>query len=76
VEEVEDVALSIRRWTMEDKERMVFEAMKKAGRPVRPGDIATMTGMDSKEVSVIINALKKRGKVSSPKRCFYAPTEE
>jgi predicted transcriptional regulator len=61
---------------MADKERLVMEMMKKAGKPVKPGDIATMTGMDSKEVSAIINVLKKRGKVSSPKRCFYAPCDE
>jgi Mn-dependent DtxR family transcriptional regulator len=61
---------------MADKESIVLEAMKKAGRPVKPGDIATMMGMDSKEVSVIINSLKKRGEVSSPKRCFYAPSEK
>jgi hypothetical protein len=61
---------------MADKESIVLEAMKKVGRPIKPGDITTMTGMDSKEVSVIINSLKKRGKVSSPKRCFYAPVKE
>ncbi|MHA1712321.1 MAG: transcriptional regulator [Candidatus Freyarchaeota archaeon] len=60
---------------MEDKEKMVLEAMKKAGKPVRPGSIAEMVGLTTKEVSKIIRALKK-GKVSSPKRCFYAPTEE
>jgi hypothetical protein len=61
---------------MADKESIVLEAMKKAGKPVKPGDIAPMTGMDSKEVSVIINALKKKGKVSSPRRCFYTPSEK
>jgi hypothetical protein len=29
--------------------------------------------MDKDEVSKIIDKLKKEGKVSSPKRCFYAP---
>lgn len=58
---------------MEDKERIVLEAMKKAGKPVRPGDVAKMTGLDSKEVSKIIRALRKKGKVISPKRCYYAP---
>ncbi|MCS7365665.1 MAG: transcriptional regulator [archaeon GB-1867-035] len=58
---------------MENKEQIVLEAMKKAGKPVRPGDIAKMTGLDSKEVSKIIRALKKNGKVISPKRCYYAP---
>lgn len=61
---------------MADKEQAVLEAMKKAGKPLRPGDVAAMTGMESKEVSAIINALKKKGKVLSPKRCFYAPSEE
>ncbi len=58
---------------MDDKEKKVFDAMKKAGKPVRPGDVAKMTGLDSKEVSGAISGLKKKGKVSSPKRCFYAP---
>lgn len=56
-----------------DKEQMVLDAMKKAGKPVRPGDVAKATGIDSKEVSKIIKELKKTGKITSPKRCFYAP---
>jgi hypothetical protein len=32
--------------------------------------------MDSKDVSKIIDSLKKQGLVHSPKRCYYAPTEE
>ena len=60
---------------MEEKERFVLEAMKKAGKPVRPGDVAKMTGLESKEVSKITSDLKKKGKVSSPKRCYYAPVE-
>ena len=60
---------------MEEKERLVLEAMKKAGKPVRPGDVAKMTGLESKGVSKIISDLKKKGKVSSPKRCYYAPVE-
>jgi Mn-dependent DtxR family transcriptional regulator len=58
---------------MEDKEKMVFETMKKVGKPVRPGDVAEMTGLESKEVSKIIKSLKSKGKVISPKRCYYAP---
>ena len=53
---------------MEDK---VLAAMKKAGKPVRPGDVAKILGVESKEVSKAINALKKAGKVISPKRCYY-----
>jgi biotin operon repressor len=57
---------------MEDK---VLAAMRKVGKPVRPGDVAKMLGMESKEVSKAINALKKTGKVISPKRCYYSVEE-
>jgi DNA-binding Lrp family transcriptional regulator len=57
---------------MEEKEKKVLEAFKKAGKPLRPGDVAEMTGIDKKEVSKIIKKLKEEGKITSPKRCFYA----
>ena len=57
------------------KARKVLNAMKKAGKPVRPGDVAKATGLNSKEASAIIKELKKQGKVVSPKRCYYAPAE-
>jgi len=53
----------------------VIEAFVKAGKPLRPGDVAKMTGIDSKEVSKIIKELKKEGKIVSPKRCYYSPAE-
>jgi Mn-dependent DtxR family transcriptional regulator len=61
---------------MEEKEKKVLDAMVEAGKPVRPGEIAKLLGVDSKEISKIITALKKQGKVMSPKRCYYAPSEE
>ncbi len=56
---------------MEDK---VLEAMKKAGKPMRPGEVAKIIGEESKAVSKVISALKKQGKVASPKRCYYEPS--
>ena len=53
-------------------EKKVLDAMKKAGGPVRPGDIAKMIGVESKDVSKVISDLKKKGKVISPKRCYYS----
>jgi Mn-dependent DtxR family transcriptional regulator len=53
-------------------ETTILNAMKRAGEPVRPGDVAKTTGLDPKEVTKIIGELKKSGKVTSPKRCFYA----
>ena len=55
--------------------KKVLEAMKKAGKPVRPRDIAKTLGVDSKEISKAIKELKQKGKIVSPKRCFYASTE-
>jgi DNA-binding MarR family transcriptional regulator len=62
-----------RKMDMEAKEKKVLDAMKKAGQPLRPGEIAEKAAMDKAEVTKIIDKLKKEGKVSSPKRCFYAP---
>jgi DNA-binding Lrp family transcriptional regulator len=58
---------------MDAKEKKVIDALKKEGKPMRPGDIAKKAAMDKDEVAKIIDKLKKEGKVSSPKRCFYAP---
>ena len=61
---------------MSDQKQVVLAAMKSAGIPVRPGDVAQMTGIESKEVSKLIKELQKSGDVFSPKRCFYSPTAE
>ncbi|MFX1497788.1 MAG: transcriptional regulator [Promethearchaeota archaeon] len=50
----------------------VIEAFKSSQKPLRPGDIASELGIDSKEVSKIIKELKDEGKLHSPKRCYYA----
>ena len=58
---------------MTPEEDKVLKAMKKIGKPVRPGDVAEATGIDGKEVSKIIASLKKQDLIDSPKRCYYAP---
>ncbi len=60
---------------MQDKEKVVLDAMKKAAKPLRPGDVIKLVDIDAKEVSKIIDSLKKQGKIISPKRCYYAPAE-
>jgi hypothetical protein len=57
-------------------EKKVLAAMKKAGKPVRPGEVAKMVGAESKEISKIISGLKKKGKVMSPKRCYWALSDK
>lgn len=61
---------------MEEREKLILDEMKKAGKPLRPGDVAKSVGIDSKEVSKIIDSLKKKGLINSPKRCYYAPVED
>ena len=53
-------------------EKKVLNAMKKADKPVRPGDIAKVLNIESKEVSKVIKSLKEKGQVISPKRCYYS----
>lgn len=63
---------------MENKEKAVLDAMKKAGKPVKGAEVAEVaeaTGIDPKEIGKIIAALKKAGKVTSPKVCYYAPAK-
>ena len=56
-------------------ENKILDAMKKTGKPVRTGDIAKMIDEESKSVSKVIADLKKKGKVVSPKRCYYSLSE-
>ena len=44
---------------MDEKERTVIEAMKKEGKPMRPGDISKKAALDKTEVTKIIDKLKK-----------------
>jgi len=51
----------------------VLKAMQRAGKPVRPGDVAKALGADGKDVSKAIKELRADGAIVSPKRCFYEP---
>ncbi|MEO5328216.1 MAG: hypothetical protein H7829_08215 [Magnetococcus sp. THC-1_WYH] len=58
---------------MEDHRKMVLDAMEKAGKPLKSAEVATLTGLDQKEVGKLLTALKKEGKIDSPKKCYYTP---
>ena len=51
----------------------VLEAMKKSQSPLRSGDIATLAGIDKKEVEKAMKILKDENKIVSPKRCYWQP---
>lgn len=55
---------------METQEK-IMDALKKAGKPMRPGEIADLAGLDKKDVEKEIKKLKTSGKIYSPKMCFY-----
>ncbi len=54
-----------------NKKEQILNAFSETGKPMRPGEVADKTGIDSKEVSKLIKELKTEEKIYSPKRCFY-----
>ncbi|MDR0458868.1 MAG: hypothetical protein LBG68_00170 [Coriobacteriales bacterium] len=51
---------------------IVYDAFLKSEEPLKPGDIQIITGLEKADVDKAIKALKKEGKIDSPKRCYYA----
>lgn len=51
-------------------EEKILKALAEKG-PMRPGDIATLAGIEKAEADKVIKKLVKEGKLYSPKRCFY-----
>ena len=58
-----------------DTKSQVFEAMKRAGKPVNAGKIVEITGIDRKEVDKVMKQLKAEGAIVSPKVCFWEPAK-
>lgn len=59
-----------------DQQRQVLEALARTAEPCGSKDIAGATGLESKQVSCQITALKKKGYIDSPARCKYEITEQ
>lgn len=57
---------------METTEK-VLQALVKAGKPMKSGEIAELTGIEKKDVDNAIKKLKKEEKIGSPKVCYYEP---
>ena len=51
----------------------VLDTMKKAGKALKAGEIAEITGLDKIEVDKAMKVLKEDEKIVSPKRCFWEP---
>ena len=52
-------------------EQKIIETLKSAGKALKAGEIAELSGLDKKEVDKAIKALKSENKIYCPKRCFY-----
>lgn len=52
-------------------EKAVFDTLAKAGKPLKSGEIAEMTGIDKKIIDKAIKSLKTEEKIFSPKVCYY-----
>ena len=61
---------------LSDEQKQILEAMNKCDGPCGSKDIAAATGLEAKQVSSKITALKKKGYVDSPVRCKYAITAD
>lgn len=55
-----------------DAKDAICKALKEAGKPLKNKDIAEAMGLDVKDVTKLTAALKKEGRIISPKNCFYA----
>jgi len=58
---------------MAENKEVVLEAMEKAAKPLKAGEIAELAGLDKKEVDKAMKILKKEELIVSPKRCYWEP---
>ncbi len=60
---------------LNDTQKTVLKVLSELGKPAGNKEIAEKAGLDGKEVTKAIKALKAKGLVDSPVRCKYAPTD-
>lgn len=61
---------------LSDQQRQVLEALAQTPHPCGSKEIAAATGLESKQISCQITALKNKGLVASPVRCQYTITDQ
>ena len=62
--------------TINDQQRQVLEALANSTGPSGSKELAAATGIEAKQVSCQLTALKKKGLVDSPARCKYGITDQ
>lgn len=61
---------------LSDNQRQVLEALAQSSEACGSKELAAATGLEAKQISCQITALKNKGYVSSPARCKYVITEQ
>lgn len=61
---------------LSDTQRQVLEALSNSPEACGSKELAAATGLEAKQISCQITALKSKGYVSSPARCKYEITEQ
>ena len=49
----------------------IVKALQENDKPLKPGEIAELAGVERTEADKIIKKLKAEGKIESPKKCYY-----
>lgn len=62
--------------TLSEAQRHVLEALAKSSEPCGSKELAAATGLEAKQISCQITALKNKGLVASPVRCKYEITDQ
>jgi predicted Zn-ribbon and HTH transcriptional regulator len=60
---------------MTDMEQQVISVMKEQGKPLKAAEIADLMGVEKKEVDKAMKGLKKTASISSPKNCYWEPSD-
>lgn len=60
--------------SLSDAQRQVLEALAQNAEACGSKELAAATGLESKQISCQLTALKNKGYVSSPARCKYEIT--
>lgn len=51
----------------------IIQTMREAGKPLKAGEIAELSGIEKKEVDKAMKELKKEELIVSPKHCCWEP---
>jgi Fe2+ or Zn2+ uptake regulation protein len=62
--------------SLSDAQRQVLEALAQSAEACGSKELAASTGLEAKQISCQITALKNKGYVSSPARCKYEITDQ